>query len=97
MYITSRAASKVLGLHPNTLRRMANNGEIKYYKTKSGQRRYDTDDYLGNKKTTTTICYCRVSSYKQKDDLQRQVAYMSERFPGAEIITDIGSGLNYKR
>ncbi len=43
------------------------------------------------------ICYCRVSSKKQRDDLARQVVYMRENFPKAEIVSDIGSGLNYKR
>lgn len=38
-----------------------------------------------------------VSSTKQKDDLARQVAFMRQNFPEAEIIQDIGSGLNYKR
>ncbi len=44
-----------------------------------------------------TVCYCRVSSSKQRDDLARQVAYLHGFFPEAEIIKDIGSGLNYKR
>ena len=38
-----------------------------------------------------------VSSNNQKDDLQRQVQYMQEKYPTHQIITDIGSGLNYKR
>jgi putative resolvase len=45
----------------------------------------------------STICYCRVSSSKQKDDLARQVVFMREKFPSSEIIQDIGSGINYKR
>jgi len=97
MYISTKKACKALGLHQNTLRKMANNNEIKHYKTKTGQRRYDIENYLGIKKELKTICYCRVSSYKQKDNLQRQIEFMSERFPGSEIIKDIGSGLNYKR
>ncbi|NEQ86669.1 MAG: recombinase family protein, partial [Moorea sp. SIO2I5] len=44
-----------------------------------------------------TVCYCRVSSTKQRDDLARQVAYLHSLFPEAEIIKDIGSGLNYNR
>jgi putative resolvase len=45
------------------------------------------------------VCYCRVSSGKQRDDLARQVSSMQERFPDYEIVTDIdiGSGLNFKR
>ena len=96
-YVPSRDAAKALGVHPNTLRVWADNGTLKHIRTASGQRRYDVDDYLGKNKEQKRICYCRVSSYKQKDDLERQVEYMQERFPDAEIIKDIGSGLNFKR
>jgi predicted site-specific integrase-resolvase len=44
-----------------------------------------------------SICYCRVSSLKQKQDLERQVGYMSNQYPGYHIVKDIGSGLNFKR
>ena len=96
-YLPSREAAKILGLHPHTLRRYADTGIIPYIKTQSGQRRYDVQTYLGNSKPTTTICYCRVSSHKQSGDLQRQVAFMQQQYPNAEIITDVASGLNYRR
>ncbi|GEM_PF-2906048 len=38
-----------------------------------------------------------VSSVKQRDDLARQVQFMLEPYPAAEIVQDIGSGLNFKR
>ena len=44
-----------------------------------------------------TICYCRVSSPKQRDDLQRQVVFMRERYPDARVVTDVGGGLNFQR
>jgi len=96
-YLPSREASKILGLHPNTLRTYADNGTIESYKTESGQRRYNVEAYVGLQKSTTRICYCRVSSPKQRDDLKRQVEFMQARFPDAKIVKDIGSGLNYKR
>jgi predicted site-specific integrase-resolvase len=43
------------------------------------------------------VCYARVSSAKQKDDLARQVEALKAQFPEHEIITDIASGLNWKR
>jgi excisionase family DNA binding protein len=43
------------------------------------------------------ICYCRVSSDNQKDDLERQVKYMKEKYPDYLIIKDIGSGINFNR
>ena len=95
-YYTSRDAAKALGVHPNTLRKMADAGTIETIRI-SGQRRYNVDGYLGERARENVICYCRVSSYKQKDDLDRQIAFMRERYPKAEIIKDIGSGLNFKR
>jgi len=96
-FVPSRTAAERLGLHPNTLRKWADLGKIKHIKTGSGQRRYNVDEYLGLTKQHRIICYCRVSSYKQKDDLQRQVEYMQDKFPNAEIIRDIGSGISFKR
>jgi putative resolvase len=97
MYIPSRKAAQILGLHPNTLRKWADDGRIQHIRTESGQRLYDVDSYLGNAAKRTVVCYCRVSSYSQKDDLTRQVSFLRERYPNAEIVKDIGSGLNYKR
>ena len=48
-----------------------------------------------------TIGYCRVSSNKQKDDLQRQIEnmrmYLISKGKPFEIISDIGSEINYKK
>ena len=44
-----------------------------------------------------TVCYCRVSSARQGEDLQRQVDFMRERYPDAGIVTDVGGGLNFRR
>jgi putative resolvase len=41
--------------------------------------------------------YCRVSSGKQKNDLERQIQAMQARFPHHKVYKDIASGLNYKR
>jgi predicted site-specific integrase-resolvase len=87
----------MLGIHPDTLRRWADNGEINYIRTKAGQRRYDVDVYVGRSSTSVTVCYARVSSHKQRDDLERQVEFLRNQYPNAEFVRDIGSGLNFKR
>ena len=97
MYLPGRKAAEILGLHQNTLREYAKSGKVSCIRTESGQRRYDVDSYLRGVQPARTVCYCRVSSFKQRDDLQRQVAWMGERYPDAEIIQDIGGGLNWKR
>jgi predicted site-specific integrase-resolvase len=43
------------------------------------------------------VCYARVSSDHQQGDLKRQITDLRQHFPGHEIISDIGSGLNWKR
>ena len=52
-------------------------------------------------KNRITIGYCRVSSHKQKDDLERQIdnvkTYLLAKGQPFEIISDIGSGINYKK
>ncbi|WP_083305386.1 IS607 family transposase [Moorena producens] len=96
-----RKAVELTGLSRNTLRKYADDGTIRCEKTPGGTRFFDTESLLSlgrrQPRQPTTICYCRVSSTKQRDDLARQVAYLHSLFPGAEIIKDIGSGLNYKR
>lgn len=41
--------------------------------------------------------YARVSSNHQKQDLERQVNELTQAYPDHEVITDIGSGINFKR
>jgi predicted site-specific integrase-resolvase len=98
MFVPLRKAVELTGLHPHTLRKYADNGKINHYKNAAGQRLFDIQSLPGQQRVISSIiCYCRVSSTKQKDDLARQVAFMRHNFPEAEIIQDIGSGLNYKR
>ena len=98
-YLPAKEASEVLGYHPDYLRRLANAGKIDVIRTTGGHRRYNVNAFIESKSesTLTTICYYRVSSTKQRDDLERQVTYMRSIYPTAEIIRDIGSGLNFKR
>lgn len=95
--VTLRKAVEFLGLHPHTLRKYADEGKIKSIKNGAGQRLYDVESYQRGATKTTFVCYCRVSSVKQRDDLARQVDFMRQQYPDAEIIQDIGSGLNFKR
>jgi putative resolvase len=96
-YIPLRKAVEFLGLHANTLRKYADEGKIKSIKNEAGQRLYDVESYQRGAIGTAVICYCRVSSTKQRDDLARQADFMRQKYPDAEIIQDIGSGLNFKR
>jgi excisionase family DNA binding protein len=99
-YKTRKEACEILGIHYLTLYKIAKNKEIDTVKI--GQRQlYDIDKYLREKNigknNRKRICYCRVSSQKQKEDLKRQIKYMEEKYPTYEIISDIASGLNFNR
>lgn len=43
--LSNREVAAALGIHPNTLKRLADQGRIAYYRiTERGDRRYDPDD-----------------------------------------------------
>jgi predicted site-specific integrase-resolvase len=61
-------------------------------------RRAFGDDQPTNQTTKKVkVCYARVSSEHQQRDLERQITDLQQHFPGNEIVSDIGSGLNWKR
>ena len=102
-------AAKLLGVHVQTLRNWERTGKLKPDSiSPGGTRRYNQDKILQitgkelpeiEKDERITIAYARVSSYDQKADLQRQVQvlelYCAEHGYKYELITDLGSGMNY--
>ena len=98
-----------IGKTIQTLRNWDKKGILKpAYVTKGGTRYYSQEQlnhFLGLKSdkqiNKKIIGYCRVSSHKQKDDLERQIenvkTYMYAKGYQFEIITDIGSGINYNK
>lgn len=106
-FVTNKIATRRLGVSRPTLCAWSKNGTIQCIRSPTGQRLYNIDDFLRSNGGASSskedanvkekICYCRVSSHNQKDDLQRQVKSMSEQFPNHKIVTDIGSGINFKR
>ena len=95
-WVPIRKAAEHYGVSNSTLRNWDRDGKIKVEWTKAGQRRFllQNNELIKNRKK---ICYCRVSSNKQKDDLQRQIQFMQESYKDYEIWHDIGSGINWKR
>jgi putative resolvase len=93
-------ASRLCGVSVNTLRKWDREGKIQTVRSQGHHRRYHEHEIMQQKNNAATkrcIAYCRVSSTKQKDDLQRQVDSFKQTHPNHEVITDIGSGLNFKR
>ena len=99
-YKSRKETLKILGISYPTLYKMADEGKIETIQVGSRQM-YNINKYLQKIKSKNpnkrNICYCRVSSRKQKEDLERQIKFMKEKYPNYEIISDIGSGLNFER
>ncbi len=97
-YVTPGEAVRILGVCDRTLRYWEEQGKIKAIRTAGGQRRYDITTYTtGTTGDRVIILYARVSSAKQKEDLQRQCEYLQSKYPDGELVKEIGGGLNYKR
>ncbi|QJB29660.1 IS607 family transposase [Limnospira fusiformis] len=97
-YVKPKEAAQILGVHERTLRRWDSNGSIETIRTPAGQRRYNVESYTaksGSDKRKVVI-YARVSSRAQQSDLNRQVAALSNLYPEAEVVSEIGGGLNFK-
>lgn len=104
MLRVGQAATK-LGVHPQTLRRWEREGKLTPVKTPGGQRRYTEENVssllsslrAAEPDNREEIIYCRVSSRKQVDDLKRQEDFMRKLFPTFRVISDVGSGVNFRR
>lgn len=94
-YVTPRKAAESLGVSISTLRRWDSEGKIKSIRTPGGQRRFCIEEY--EEEAKPTVLYARVSTPGQKDDLSRQVKFLQSKYPEGELVTEVGSGLNFKR
>lgn len=100
--------AKRLGVTVKTLQKWDNAGKFKAHRTPTNRRYYTEDQYLNyigqsdEPKKRRQVAYARVSNIGQKDDLTDQIDFLRQYANGKgvvldEVITDIGSGLNYKR
>ena len=103
IFISIQKAVKRYGISAQLLRRWDRENLIESTRTPGNVRlfnRYDLEKMLGidrNDVKKKSYIYCRVSSDKQKNDLFRQEQYLRSLYPAHDIITDVGSGINFKR
>ena len=100
--------AKKLNVSVKTLQRWDNAGILKAQRSPTGRRYYTETQYLeyigqsAKQENRSVIIYARVSSSNQKDDLKNQITFLREYANARgiivdEVLTDIGSGLNFKR
>ena len=100
MFVKIGEVAKHLNVSVQTIRDWTAKGKLKCTTTAGGTRLYDLNDlYTGTIKSNEqrVVFYCRVSSRNQQDDLERQAQKAKKLYPEAEIVKEIGSGLNWKR
>jgi predicted site-specific integrase-resolvase len=104
-------ACEIIGVKPGILRKWDQDGHIKAIRTPGGMRLFDISSIdpiinisrIKKKEDPCVILYSRVSSHKQKDDLERQREFLKQNLPdkysGSTInnMSDVGSGINFKR
>jgi putative resolvase len=98
---------KLIGRTTNTLQKWDREGTFRAHRSPTNRRYYTHDQYLQYRGLVAheqglTIVYARVSGVAQKPDLAHQIkaleAYCQQHsIKVDEWMSDIGSGLNYKR
>ena len=107
-YYSIGQAADLLGISTSTLRRWEREGKLKPERTQGNQRRYSYQELFPNHNSKKenipskiTLAYARVSSNDQRGDLERQKQllemYCSSNGWQFEIISDLGSGMNYHK
>lgn len=101
-------AADYIHRHPKTLEKYDKAGILEAHRTATNRRYYlqsELDAFLGKKpakKQCRIVAYGRVSSNHQKGNLKNQMSFIRNYANAngliiSEELTDIGSGLNYKR
>lgn len=100
--------AKILKRTVRTLQEWDKAGKFTALRDPITNRRYYTEEqvmeHLGqkNRKSDDIVIYARVSTKNQQDDMERQIEFLrqyanAKGYIVSEVISDIGSGLNYTR
>ena len=102
-----QAFGKLIGRTTNTLQKWDRKGILRAHRSPTNRRYYTHDQYLQYRGLIAqehglTVAYARVSAVAQKPDLANQVKALEVYCQGHHLhvdewMSDIGSGLNYKR
>ena len=100
-----KEACQLLSISYSTLLRWIREGKIRVVTTEGGKYRIpygEIKKYLERREEIRAVIYARVSSTDQKEDLERQINYLTnyvtaKGYKVVEVLKDIASGLNTQR
>ena len=100
-----KEACQLLSISYSTLLRWIREGKIRVVTTEGGKYRIPYSEikkYLERREETRAVIYARVSSADQREDLERQVNYLTnyataKGYKVVEVLKDVASGLNTGR
>ena len=103
-FLTIKKATKIYGISAKALRKWEVAGLLQSTRTPGNTRMYrrtTLESALGlnvhSLSEKRNFCYCRVSSKKQSDDLERQSRYIGSLYPQHTLLADVGPGINFSR
>lgn len=103
-HVTLSQASKLLGVTTRTLRQWANTKKLITVRTVGGHRRVPISEIHRLNSSSVrdiTLAYCRCSTNKQAENLERQIGrvleFCNKNGWKTELYKEIGSGLNDNR
>ncbi|EHP69062.1 DNA-binding protein, excisionase family [Metallosphaera yellowstonensis MK1] len=100
-----KEACQLLSISYSTLLRWIREGKIRVVTTEGGKYRIpysEVKKYLERREETRAVIYARVSSADRREDLERQVNYLTnyataKGYKVVEVLKDVASGLNTGR
>lgn len=103
-----KEVARMLNVTVKTLQNWDKENKLVAFRSQVSNRRYYTEEqvnqFLGkkNRLDNKVVIYTRVSTHSQKPDMENQIEFLrqyanAKGYIISEIITDIGSGLNYSR
>ena len=94
-YAKLSTTAKAYNVHYRTILNWYHKGSISSITTPSGATHYELPP--SSPTVSHTIGYIRVSSYAQKANLVTQRELLQFQYPHATIVSEVASGLNFKR
>jgi len=96
-FVSKKKAIEVLGVSGSTLKEWRTKGKIKYIRPSTKYYYCIKELCKVSEAQKRNYTYARVSTRSQQSNLINQVEYLKQQYPDYTSITDIGSGINFKR